>query len=52
LLEGKKDEEILDLFGKIVKAMQSAEYKCAEWLKPFAPKEKKVAAKKTASKKK
>lgn len=55
LLESKDEKEILDLFAKIVKAMQNAEYKCEEWLKPFAPKEKKstkTATKKTASKKK
>lgn len=55
LLESKDEKEILDLFAKIVKAMQNAEYKCEEWIKPFAPKEKKstkTATKKTASKKK
>lgn len=52
LLAEKEEEAVLDEFKALVKAMNAAEYKCEEFLKPFAPKEKKAAkATKTTAKK-
>ena len=44
LLEGKNEEEILKAFETILKAKDKAEYKCEEFIKPFAPKVKAKAS--------
>ena len=54
LLDDKNEAETLAAFQDVVKAKDKAEYKCEEWVKPFAPKVAKKAAagsnaKKTAS---
>ena len=52
LLAEKEEEDVLKMFSTLAKAMDAAEYKCAEFIKPFAPKEvKKSSAKKAAPKK-
>ncbi len=42
LLAEKDEEAILKEFSTLVTAMNGAEYKCAEFIKPFAPKEAKT----------
>ncbi len=46
LLSDKEEKAVLDAFGTMLKAKEKAEYKCEEFIKPFAPKVAK--AKKTA----
>ena len=48
LMDEKNEDAAVKAFATLVKAKDNAEYKCEEFLKPFAPKEK--AAKKTAAK--
>ena len=48
LMDEKNEDAAVKAFATLVKAKDNAEYKCEEFLKPFAPKEK--TAKKTAAK--
>ncbi|MCQ2578606.1 MAG: alpha-amylase family glycosyl hydrolase [Treponema sp.] len=51
LLEKEKQEtNVLSLYKKLCTAKEKAGYKCAEFARPFAPKEKAVSKKKTVSK--
>lgn len=51
LLEEKGSEEVLKAFGTVIKAKEKAEYKCTEFIKPFAPKTAKSAKSKPKTKK-
>ena len=52
LLAEKDEEAILKEFSTLVTAMNGAEYKCAEFIKPFAPKEAKTKKSKAKEPKK
>lgn len=43
LLSGKNESEVLKAFDTVIKAKDKAEYKCEEFVKVFAPAEKKAA---------
>ncbi len=51
IVDSSDEKEMLKLYSQIVLAKEDSAYKCAEFVKPFAPQEK-TEAKKTASKSK
>ena len=48
LLDSKEEEAILKVFKTVLKAKEDSGYKCDEFVKPFAPEEKKAKTEKTS----